>query len=239
MLRTLQLILEKAMDRLSQQMITYLPSLLAGLVILLGAYILAVSIRWVLGRIFKGLAVDRFLQRSGLASILHLSQRIRSARMVSGTIFWLILGMGFLAALNAFDTQWTNNLVIQVIGFLPHFFVAGLILLTGYWLSQFLGRGTLVWAVNEGLPVPRRIALAVKLAINFVAIVIAAEHLSFARDVFLAAFILIMGGTVLTISLALGLGGREAVTRYFARRYFPRQDSSEESAETKSLLDQL
>jgi len=239
MMNTLQMILEKAMERLSQQMITYLPSLLAGVGILLGAYMIAVLVRWVLGRIIKGLVVDRFLQRSGLASILHLSQRIRSARLASETAFWSIMGVGILAALNAFDTQWTNNVVIQTVGFLPHLLVAGLILLSGYWLSQFVGRNTLVWAVNEGLPAPRRISLAVRLAILFVAIVIAADHLNFARNVFLAAFILVMGGAVLATSLAIGLGGRDAVSRYFSRRYFRREEDSDEPSEMKAMLNQL
>ena len=239
MLTTLRMILEKAMERLSQQLITYLPSLLAGLVILMGAYIMAVVARWMFGKIFKGLAVDRFLERSGLASILHLSHRFRTARIVSETAYWSILGVGLLTALNAFDTQWTNNVVVSVVGFLPHLVVASLILLAGYWLSQFLGRATLVWAVNEGLPAPRRIALAVRLAILFVAIVIASEQLNFARNVFLAAFILVIGGTVLALSLALGLGAREAVNRYLSGHYFQGDERAEESTEEKSLLNHL
>lgn len=227
------------MERFSQQLITYLPSLLAGLVILICAYVIAIFSRWMFGKIFKGLAVDRFLHRSGLASMLHIPQRIRATRIVSETAFWLVLGVGFLAALNAFDTQWTNDLVVSVVGFFPHLLVASLILLAGYWLSQFLGRGTLVWAVNEGLPAPRRIALAVRLAILFVAVVIAAEHLNFAQHVFLAAFILIMGGTVLALSLALGLGARETVNRYLVHRYLQGDRRMEEPTEEKSLLNHL
>jgi hypothetical protein len=239
MLTTLHLIVEKALERLSQQLIAYLPSLLAGLVILLGAYLMAVLIRWFFGKIFKGLAVDRFLQQSGLTSILHLPPGVRAARIVSEGSFWTILGIGLLAALNAFDTQWTNNLVVSVVGFLPHLLVASLILLAGYWSSQFLGRGTLVWAVNEGLPAPRRIALALRLAVLFVAIVIAADHLNFARNVFLAAFILIMGGTVLALSLALGLGARGAVNRYLTRRYFHNDARTDGSGGEKSMLNHL
>jgi len=41
----------------------------------------------------------------------------------------------------------------------------------------------------------------------FVAVVVAADQLDFARSVFLAAFIILVGGGVLTASLAIGLSG--------------------------------
>jgi hypothetical protein len=236
---TLKLILEKAMDRLSQQLITYLPSLLAGLVIFLGAYGIAILVRWTIRRIFKGLTVDRFLQRSGIASILHLSHQVRAVGIVSEAAYWVILGVGLLTALDAFDTQWTNALVVSVVKFFPQLLVAGFILLTGYWLSQFLGRGTLVWAVNEELPAPRRIAMAVRFVILFAAIVIAAERLNFAREIFLASFFLIMGGTVIALSLAIGLGAKEAVSRFLLERYSQEKPPSEETSQEKALWNHL
>jgi hypothetical protein len=66
----------------------------------------------------------------------------------------------------------------------------------------------LVWAVNEGFPSPRRLAVVVRIVIMFVAVVVAAHQLDFARSVFLAAFIILVGGAVLAASLAIGLGGR-------------------------------
>jgi hypothetical protein len=76
------------------------------------------------------------------------------------------------------------------------------ILLVGAWLSQYLGRSLLVWAVNENLPAPRRIVAAARVLIMFVAVVVVADTLNFARTVFLAAFMILVGGAVLTASLA-------------------------------------
>jgi len=97
---------------------------------------------------------------------------------------------------------------------LPKLVAAVLIVLAGAWLAQYLGRSALLWAVNEEIPSPRRVAGVVRLAVMFVAVVVAADYLNFAENVFLAAFILIMGGAVLAGGLALGLGGREALGRY-------------------------
>ncbi|HSB17964.1 MAG TPA: hypothetical protein VLE22_26170 [Bryobacteraceae bacterium] len=234
MIETMQQVLEGVLARLKYQATTYLPSLVAALIILLGAYIAALLARWVLNRIFKGIAVDRFLRRTGLAFMLDRSGRLRATRLVSESVYWLILLGGFLTGLSVFNTDLTTQITQSFVFLLPKLVVAGLILLAGVWLSQFLGRSTLVWAVNEGVPSPRKLAGAVRVAIMFVAVVVAADQLNFARSVFLAAFIILMGGAVFAASLALGLGGRDS-----ARRYFQEQSEAKEERGERSLWNHL
>lgn len=234
MIETMQQVLEGVLARLKYQATTYLPSLVAALIILLGAYIAALLARWVLNRIFKGISVDRFLRRTGLAFMLDRSGRLRATRLVSESVYWLILLGGFLTGLSVFNTDLTTQITQSFVFLLPKLVVAGLILLAGVWLSQFLGRSTLVWAVNEGVPSPRKLAGAVRVAIMFVAVVVAADQLNFARSVFLAAFIILMGGAVFAASLALGLGGRDS-----ARRYFQEQSEAKEERGERSLWNHL
>jgi hypothetical protein len=234
MIETMRLVLEALLGRLRYQMTTYLPAVLAALILLVGAYVTAVVVRWVLNRIFKGVAVDRFLRRSGLAFMLDGSGRLRATRIVAETAYWLILLAGFLTALSAFDTQLTSLMINNFVLLLPKLAVAGIILLAGFWSGHYLGRSALVWAVNENIPQPRRIAGAVRLIIMFVAVVAAADYLDFARAVFLAAFIMLLGGAVLAASLALGLGGRDA-----ARRYLEEKTPHSEDEHARSLWNHL
>ncbi len=229
MIETLQEILHGVLERLRYQAITYLPPLLAALIILLGAYLSAILARRLLNRIFKGIAVDRFLRRSGLAFMLDRSGRLRATRIASETAYWLILVAGFLTGLSVFDTTLTSQMTESFIFLLPKLVVAGLILLAGVWLSQYLGRGMLVWAVNEGVQSSRKLAAAVRFVTMFVAVVVAADQLNFARSVFLAAFIILIGGGALAASLALGLGGREAARRYFLDKQQSVGDETERS----------
>lgn len=229
MIETMRQVLEGVLDRLRYQMTTYLPAILAALIILAGAYLAALVARWILNRIFKGIAVDRFLRRSGLAFMIDGSGRLRATRLVAETAYWLILLAGFLTGLSAFNTDLTTRMTQEFVLLLPRILETGLILLAGIWLSQYLGRSALVWAVNEGLPQPRRIALAVRLLIAFVAVVVAAEQLNFARNVFLAAFIILIGGAALAASLALGLAGGAAARHYFRDKPARGEESTERS----------
>jgi hypothetical protein len=206
MIETSKRVLEGALERIGFNVTTYLPSLLAALTLALAGYLTALVVRWLIYRIFKGLTIDKFLRQSGIAFMVDSSGRLRATRLVAETAYWCILLSGFLLGVNVFGTDLTNQIIQKLVFLLPKLVVAGLILLAGLWLGQYLGRSMLVWAVNENFPSPRRLASIVRILIMFVAVVVAADHLDFARDVFLAAFIIFVGGAVLAASLRLGLG---------------------------------
>jgi hypothetical protein len=214
MISALEQILQGALGRLSALLMRYLPAVLAAAVILLVAYLLALLARWLLTRVFKGMRVDRFLRQSGIASVLSRSGQPRTTRLVAASAYWAILLAGALAALSVFDSSLTTRMVDGVVLLFPKLVVAGLILVIGFWLAQFLGRSALVWAFNENLPRPRRLSLAVRVVVILAAVATAADQLDFGRQVFLAAFILLAGGAALAGGLALGLGGRDAVRRH-------------------------
>ncbi len=233
MIETLREILKESLQRLAATATTYVPPLLAGLVILLAAFLIATLVRAVLTRITKTPWLDRFLAESGVSSVLGRSRPLQTAPLVVAGIYWLILLVGLLTALNAFNTALTTQIVEGVVFLLPKLAAAGLILLAGAWLAQFLARSTLIWAVNEELPYPRRLAAAVRVLIMFVAVVVVSDHLNFARGVFLAAFVLVVGGAVLAGSIAAGLGLHGALKRRFE------QQARAEDSEEKSLWNHL
>jgi hypothetical protein len=211
---TLQAIIGGALERLSQQIRTDLPPVIAAIVILLFALLVARVSRWIVARLFKGIELDRWLRRSGVSAMIDRSGNLRASYMVAQCVFWGILLLGILVALNAFGTGITTRIVESAVFLFPRLLAGGLIVLGGMWLGQYFGRSVLVWAVNEDLPSPRKLAMAVRVLIVFAAVVVAADTIDFARGVLLTAFVMILGGAVLAISLALGLGARDAVKRY-------------------------
>ncbi|MGB9605983.1 MAG: mechanosensitive ion channel family protein, partial [Bryobacteraceae bacterium] len=196
MIETLRAILEQSLNRLGSTATTYIPPLLAALVIFLAAWAIAAVVRAAFLRLTKTAWLDRFVVESGLSSLFGRTRPLQTAPLVAGVLYWLILLVGLLTGLNAFNTALTTKMVEEVVFLLPKLAAAGVILLVGVWLSQYLARSTLVWAVNENLPHPRRLAMAVRVLVVFVAVVVAADHLNFARTLFLAAFLLVVGGIV-------------------------------------------
>jgi hypothetical protein len=239
MVDTLREIIRGALERLTLQLRTDLPPFLAALIILAAAFAAAWFCRWLVTRIFKGIEVDRWLRRSGLPEVLHLSGHMRTSRIAARAAFWSVLVVGFLLAINVFGSQFTSHIVESAVLLLPRIVMGGAIVLGGLWMAQYLGRGTLIWAVNEDLPSPRKLAMAVRSMVTFAAVVIAAEIVNFAPAVFFAAFVLVVGGIVLTASLALGLGARDTVRRYLERRETAPAQHNGEPSGVRSLWEHL
>jgi len=230
MIDTLRKVLQDALQRLDLVATAYLPSLLAALTLVVGACVIAVCTRWLIYRIFKGLTIDRFLRQSGIAFMVDSSGHLRATHLVAETTYWCILLSGVLLGVNVFGTDLTTNMIQRLIFLVPKLVVALVILLAGAWLGQYLGRSMLVWAVNENFPSPRRLAAVVRILIMFVAVVVAADNLDFARSVFLAAFIIFVGGAVLAASLAIGLGrGTGTVQRFLDERRERAAEASDRS----------
>jgi hypothetical protein len=224
MYAALKTILVGAIERLESYAGAFLPPLLAAMVLLCLTYLAARSAHWVLSRAFKGEAVDRFLRLSGIAFLLDRSGRLRATRIVAEFTFWSIIIAGLMLSVSVFDTNLSARVVNAIAFLLPKLVTAGLILLSGTWLSLYCSRSVLVWAVNEDLPSPRHVALGVRVFVFFVAVVVAADQLDFARGVFLAAFIIILGGAVLTAGLAIGIAAGRSMAHFIERK---RQEGAE------------
>lgn len=214
MIETLQSMLDRVVETIVFHLTTYVPPLVVALMILALFWLLALGLRWLLTKAIKGAGIDQFLAESGLRSILDSSGRLHGTPLIAGAAYWFVLLCGFIFALNAFNTNLTSRAVDAAALLLPKLVTAGIILLAGAWLAQFLGRSVLVWASNEDLPFPRRLAALTRFVTMFVAVVVASDVLDFAPRVFFAAFIILVGGAVLGGSLAIGLGGRDAVRRH-------------------------
>lgn len=229
MLETLQNVFDRIRDTISFHLFTYVPPLVVALLIVVLFWIMAKAVRWTLTKMIKGAGIDKFLSDSGFRSMFDSAGRLHGTPLVAGAAYWLIFGGGLLVALNVFNTNLSTRIVEAAVFLLPKAVTAGFILLLGAWLAQFLGRSVLVWASNEDLPGPRRLASVTRVITMFVAVVVAAEVLDFAPRVFFAAFIILVGGAVLAASLAVGLGGRDAVRHYLQGRAERRDDESEKS----------
>jgi hypothetical protein len=234
MFRSLQLILQGAVDRVGDQVYTFGPPILAALFILLITFVFARVVRWALMRSFRGAAIDRFLRESGVSSMLGLSSRINASRLVTAAMYWTIVIIGCLTALNAFGTSLTDGIVLASASLLPRIVGAIAIIVAGIWMAQYLGRTMLVWTYGEGLPSPRKWSAGLRALVILMAVVIASDVLNLGEHIFFAAFVILAGGAVLALSLALGLGSGKAVENYLSKR---RERSSEE--ETASLWQHL
>jgi hypothetical protein len=205
------------LDRLKEiyiQFANFLPNLLAMLIIILIGILLARLIRFILTKMLAAIKFDSWSDRMGLTAVMRKGDMWAKPTAAVGTfVYWLLIIGSFMAGLSALQVRAIDSLISQFILYLPRVFSAIVILVFGYIVTGFIGRGVLIFAVNRGYAFARLLGEAVRLLMIVLFVAMALEQLEVAPSIVTAAFSIIFGGIVLALSIAFGVGGIEAAKK--------------------------
>ncbi len=216
-----QTILEPLRE-LGRQAVTSLSSLLGMLVLILLGLVVGWLAKEVVYHVLRLLRFDRLCYRLGVGvEIERLGLARSSSYLVGQIVQGAIVLTALLAGLTAMRSEWTQNLVERFFLYLPHFLAAVLILVVGGLVSRFLGRSTLIGAVNAGIPSARLLAGLVRFFVMTLAAVAALEELGIGRTTIIVTFAILFGGLVSAAAIAFGLGARDLARDLLRAQFRP------------------
>ncbi len=128
--------------------------------------------------------------------------------------------LGLVIAVSLFDASLAtgSTLPFSLLPYMSHSVGAILLLFAGNIIARFLARSVLIGAVNAQLQYARFLSLGVKWLVLVLTAAMILDHLQIGGTVVELAFGILFGGIVLTLSLAVGLGSRELVSRSLESR---------------------
>lgn len=198
--------------------ITFIPKLLAFLLILGIGYFVAKAIEKVLDRILERVGFDRLVERGGVRTALSRSSLDASsilARIVFYVAFLFVLQLAF----SVFGPNPITNLLEGIIAFLPKLFVAVLIVVITAAVAA--GAKTVIESVLGGLSYGRMMAVIAAAAIWFVGVAAALNQIEVAPEIVNGLFYAMLALVVGIGIVAIGGGGvqpmRERWQRALAR----------------------
>jgi hypothetical protein len=192
-----------------------LPGLVALILAVLASIIIAVVLGFVVQRLLVRMRFGERLVQWGFSSPAESTTK-GPALVVSRAIACLVILVGFLIGITAFDAEWTSQLARSALGYIPNILAAALVFLVGVIVARYLGRTVLIGAVNMNLQYARLLSMGVKWLVIVLALAMALEHLKIAPRVVELAFGILFGGIVFALALAVGLGSKELVTKSLA-----------------------
>jgi hypothetical protein len=211
----------QALSQSMIKMLSQLASLLPGIVALTTALLVAALIAWLLSVILRrslaGFDFDRRVAQWGFPALAEWSPSSRPTLLVTRTLGGVILLIGFLIGISAFDGALPSEFVVRLFAYLPDVLAAILVLVAGNIIARFLARSVLIGAVNMNLQYARLLSAGVKWLVTVLAVTIAIERLGIGSGIIRLAFGILFGGIVLALALAVGLGSKELVTRSLER----------------------
>ena len=211
--------LRQSMHRVLLVMVSFLPGILA----LLFALVVFALIGWMLSALLRRLLSkikfdDHLASRQvagSSASIADWSPAHSPTLLASRALLWICILAGIAVGVSAFDASYSANSQVSLflLPYLTHITGAVLLLIGGGLLARFLSRSVLIGAVNAQLQYARFLSLGVKWLVLVATAAMALDHLQIGGGIVELAFGILFGGIVLTLSLAVGLGSRDLVSR--------------------------
>jgi hypothetical protein len=233
--------LTQSIHRIVLVLVNFLPGVLAFLL----ALVLFGLIGWALAAIVRRLLTavkfdERLSSHSVLASSTQVSDWSPSnspTLLASRIVFWASLLLGVAIGITAFDASYAadSHYSIFLLPYVAHITGAVLILLAGGLIARFLSRSVLISAVNAQLQYARFLSLGIKWLVLVLAAAMALDHLHIGGGVVELAFGILFGGIVFTLSLAIGLGSRDLVSRSIEKNM--ERPTPSKPAEVSSIAD--
>ena len=159
------------------KMLSQLASLLPGILALVTALLVSVLIAWALSAILRrslaGFEFDRRVAQWGLPAVAEWSPSSSPTLLVTRAIAWIIILMGFLIGISAFDGALPSQFVVRLFAYLPDVMAAIVVLVAGSIIARFLARSVLIGAVNMNLQYARLLSVGVKWLVTVLAVTIA------------------------------------------------------------------
>jgi hypothetical protein len=200
---------------MTAKILAYLPVLFGALVILIVGWLVAKGIRQLVDWLLKTVRFDILADKTGISEILRKGDLKISAREVlSGLVYWLIIIMVLVMTVDALGLPKASDILASLFAYVPNVIAALLVLVVAMFLASFVSGIVRTAAGNANLPKPQVFAGISRWAIIIFAITISLEQLGIASLLVTTTFNIILGGVVLALALAFGLGGKDAAAKY-------------------------
>jgi hypothetical protein len=212
-LHHMSLALHQSLDRVLSLLIAILPGILAFFVALTVFTLIGMAISASLRRALQWVKFDDYLTRTSGKG--EWTPATSPSAIIARASFWACVLLGLIIGVSAFDASYASAaaLPISLLPYLTHAVGAIFLLIAGTLIARFLARSVLIGAVNAQLQYARFLSLGVKWLVLVLTAAMVLDHLEVGGVVVELAFGILFGGIVLTLSLAVGLGSRDLVSR--------------------------
>jgi small-conductance mechanosensitive channel len=207
-----------AFDSMYDNAVEYLPQLVGALLVLVVGWLVARLLRMIALRLSRGL--DRFVRSMGLGRVLG-DVRIsdQTATFIGTAVFWATVLIVVTIASNILGLTLFSVWLDQLVGYLPRFFSAALIVVVGVVIANLV-RGS-VTTLAQGIPLSQRTMLgrAAQVLTLIAMVIIGIDQVGIDVTLVNTVFAVVVAAFLGGLSIAFSLGARTFVANLLGVRY--------------------
>lgn len=197
---------------------TFIPQLLAALVLLIFGWIIAKLLRAGTRKFLRIMHFDRLAEKSGIEAFLkHGELEVSLTNLLSELVYWLVMLVVVILVSDSMGLSKVTELFNQVALYIPHIIIAIVVLVFGTLLARAINRMVFAYLKNIGVDSALTISTITEYAIQVFVVFVALEQLNIGTQLLTVAFAITFGALSLALALAFGLGGKEWAAEILTR----------------------
>lgn len=193
----------------------FVPTLVSVIIILVVGWIIACAVQKIVVRFLKLARLDSLSEKIGIANILTKGDiNYTLSEIVGVLIYWLLMLVVVLGAVNALQLTVAAELLNRVILYIPSVIASVFILVLGIFFANIVANAVRTTAANAGIQQARSLAQFTQMIIVIFTIVEALNQLQIDTTIIQLFFKAVFAALALGVGLAVGLGCKDMAGRY-------------------------
>lgn len=196
------------------QVVTFVPKLLAVIVILAVGWGIARLARAGVHRLLNFAHFDAIAQKSGLEAFLQQGHvELTLSGIISQIVYWLVILLFVITGANMLGLAEVSGILKGLASYLPHIIIAILVLIFGTLLARFINRLVFAWLHSIKFEGALVVSTSSEYLIQVFVLFVALEQLNIGTQLLTALFVIVVGAVFLALAIAFGLGGKDWAAR--------------------------
>ena len=193
----------------------FLPTLVSVLVILVVGWLLAALTQKIITRFLKLARFDTVSEKIGIANILTKGDiNYTLSEIIGVLIYWLLMLVVLLAAVNALQLTVAAELLNQVILYVPNVIASVFILVLGIFFASIIANTVRTAAANAGVTQARSLGQSTQVVVIIFTIIESLKQLRIDTSIIELVIKASLAALALGVGLAIGLGCKDMASRY-------------------------
>ncbi len=201
--------IKKAFGEMYQSLVETLPNLIAAVVILIIGYLIASLLSKSLGKTLAKIKFDSILDKIGISAILtKIGLKLSPSSVIAKVLFYIVMLFIVKSAAQQLQIEDIANIIDNVVAFLPKAVISGIILLFGFMVAEMVQNLTRSALEAMNLEYARPLSNILFGFVFVIVLTVVLDQLNIQTELLNASVKILLGGIVLALAIALGIGLR-------------------------------
>ena len=211
------------------QIALFLPRLALALPVLVLGWLLAKAVRFAVEKALRAVNFSVLTERAGTDHFLQQGGLRGDTTTLFGLFaYWVVIVATLIIAFNGLGLDYVAGLLQRAELFAPKILVSMLIVVFGSYFARFVGEAVYTYCIDAQIPDSDILGKIARYLIMTFVIMIALSQIEVGGDIVQRTYLIILGGLVLALALAFGIGGKDWAASML-ERWWPQRNREDRS----------